>query len=89
MQHLHDDADDFHDDADHDADVKRVQLHLDDDDFDFSDEHLLIIMIIELIMITKVDLLQTILVPDQQGVLWHGCLNLQYPTYFCRCLTNV
>ena len=39
------DADDFHDnDADHNGDVKRVHLlHLGDDDFDFSDDHLLIL----------------------------------------------
>ena len=85
------DAHDFHDnDADHGGDVKGVHpLHLDDGDFDFSDDHLLIIMIIEMMMMSKVDLLKTILVPDQQGVLWHSCLNLQYPTYFWRSLSNV
>ena len=77
------------------------QIHFDDDDFDFSDDHLLIIkimitkstcfkdlLIMKIItMSTKVDLLQTILVPDQQGVLWHSCLNLQHFWRCLKCLT--
>ena len=78
-----------------------TQIHFDQIHFDLSDEHLLImkvmitkstcfkdLLIMKIItMSTKVDLLQTILVPDQQGVLRHSCLNLQHFLRCLKCLT--